>query len=399
MKILFLTNKAPYPPKDGGSIASLAMINSFALAGHETTVLAMNTRKHHITPFEIPAEITSHSIIHLIEVPAPISVLGALKNFLFSSKPYNAERFINQNYKHNLEILLTGHEYDIVQLEGLYLIPYISTIRKLCKSKIVFRSHNIEHEIWSRTARNTSGIKKIYLENLSKRILKFEKSAINQYDLLVPITSRDEHQLNLMGNSKPSLVIPVGVDRSFQKAVHNDFELNLFSIGALDWTPNREGLEWFLDNCFPSILEDFPDIRLKIAGRNAPTGFIEKLKHPQIDFLGEIDDASLFMRQNGIMIVPLLSGSGMRVKIIEGMSNSKPIITTTIGCEGIDAENGKHIFITDDSSQFSKYIITLLNDKDLMLKTGKQAAEFVYQNYDDHFLNEKLVDFYFKHLQ
>jgi glycosyltransferase involved in cell wall biosynthesis len=389
----------PYPPKDGGSIASLAMINSFARAGHETTVLAMNTRKHHITPFEIPDEITSRTIIHLIEVPAPISVLGALKNFLFSSKPYNAQRFIDHNYKHSLELLLKSHEYDIIQLEGLYLIPYIPTIRKLSKSKIAYRSHNIEHEIWQRTARNVKGIKKFYLENLSKRILAFEKSAIDLYDLLVPITGRDEHQLNLMGNSKPSLVIPAGVDHSFQNGIDNDYELNLFSIGALDWAPNQEGLEWFIERCFPSVLEKFPGLRLKIAGRNAPNWFIEKLKHPQIDYFGEIDDASLFIRQNGIMIVPLLSGSGMRVKIIEGMSNSKPIVTTTIGCEGINAENGKHIFITDDPSGFSKYIITLLENKQLVLKMGKKASEFVFQNYDNHVLNEKLVAFYNIHLK
>jgi polysaccharide biosynthesis protein PslH len=399
MKILFLTNKAPYPPKDGGSIASLAMINSFARAGHETTVLAMNTRKHHITPFEIPNEITSRTIIHLIEVPAPISVLGALKNFLFSSLPYNAERFINQNYRRNLELLLKSHEYDVIQLEGLYLIPYIPTIRKLCKSKIVYRSHNIEHEIWQRVTSHAKGIRKIYLEILSKRLLAFEKSAINQYDLLVPITLRDEHLLNQLGNIKPSLVIPAGVDISTQIDAHANFEMNLFSIGALDWAPNQEGLEWFLEMCFPSILEKFPDIRFKVAGRNAPDWLIEKLKRPRIDFMGEIEDAALFIRQNGIMIVPLLSGSGMRVKIIEGMSNSKAIVTTSVGCEGIAAENGKHIFIADDPAEFSKYVITLLVNKDFMLGTGRKAAEFVFQNYDNRELNRKLAAFYNEHLQ
>lgn len=399
MKILFLTNKVPFPPKDGGSIASLAIINSFALAGHDTTVLSMNTRKHHITPFEIPEEITSRTIIHLVEVPAQISAFGALKNFLFSSLPYNAERFIDKKYKHKLELLLTSHEYDIIQLEGLYLIPYIPTIRKFCKSIIAYRSQNIEHEIWQRIASNAKGIKKIYLEILTKRLLAFEKSAINQYDLSVPITLRDEHQLDLLGNTKPSLAIPTGVDFSHQINADADFEMNLFSIGALDWAPNQEGLLWFLEKCFPSIIEKFPDIRFKIAGRNAPDWLVEKLKHPLIDFLGEIDDASVYIRQNGIMVVPLLSGSGMRVKIIEGMSNSKPIVTTSIGCEGIDAENGKHIFIADDPVRYSNYIITLLENKDLMLKIGREAAEFVFQNYDNHLINEKLINFYNQHLQ
>jgi glycosyltransferase involved in cell wall biosynthesis len=399
MKILFLTNKVPFPPKDGGSIASLAMINSFARAGHETTVLAMNTRKHHFTPCEIPDEIKNRTIVHMVEVPAPISMFGALRNFFFSSLPYNAERFINQNFKHNLELLLDSHEYNIIQLEGLYLIPYIPTIRKFSKSKIAYRSHNIEHEIWLRIANNAKGIKKIYLQNLSKRLLAFETSAIDQYDLLLPITSRDEHQLNLLGNSKPSLVIPAGIDHAPQSDIVNDFKMNLFCIGALDWAPNQEGLRWFIDRCFPSVTEQFPGIRLKIAGRNAPDWFIELLEHPQIDFMGEIDDASEFIRKNGILIVPLLSGSGMRVKIIEGMSNSKAIVTTSVGCEGINAENGKHIFIADNPIEFSKYIVTLLNDKDLILRTGKNAAEFVYQNYNNKVLNEQLVAFYNQHLK
>lgn len=399
MKILFLTNKVPYPPKDGGSVASLAMINSFARAGHETTVLAMNTRKHHISPVEISEDILNRTTFHLVDVPAPITVFGALKNFLFSTLPYNAERFINKRFKHQLEWLLSTNSYDIVQLEGLYLIPYIPVIRKLSKCKIAYRSHNIEHEIWQRIVNNTNGIKKIYLKNLSKRIFAFEKAAVNQYDLLIPISERDEQHLNLLGNSKPSLVIPAGIDYSPQTEKYPDFEMDLFFIGALDWVPNQEGLKWFLERCFPSIIEKLPDVRFKIAGRNAPKGFIEKLIHPRIDFLGEIDDASLFMKQNGIMIVPLFSGSGMRVKIIEGMSNSKSIVTTSVGCEGINAENGKHIFISDDPIAFSKYIVTLLNDKELMLRIGKNAVGFVLQNYDNRILNEKLTTFYNQYLR
>jgi glycosyltransferase involved in cell wall biosynthesis len=399
MKILFLTNKVPYPPKDGGSIASVAMINSFARAGHETTMLAMNTRKHHVTPYEIPEEIKNRTIIHMVEVPAPISLLGALRNFLFSSLPYNAERFINQSFKHNLELLLDSHEYDIIQLEGLYLIPYIPTIRKFSKSKVSYRSQNVEHEIWKRIANNEKSFKKIYLLNLTKRILNFEKSAIDQYDLSVPISLRDELQLEILGNSKPSMVIPAGIDFELQSDVVDDFEMNIFCIGALDWAPNQEGLLWFIENCLPFIVGKSPGIRFKIAGRNAPDWFIGQLKNPNIDFLGEIEDASKFIRQNGILIVPLLSGSGMRVKIIEGMSNSKAIVTTSVGCEGINAENGKHIFISDNPVEFSKYIITLLNDKDLILRTGKNAADFVFQNYDNKVLNEQLVAFYNQHLK
>ena len=103
MKILFLTNKVPYPPKDGGSIATFSLIKAFSNAGHAVTVMAMNTRKHHITPFDIPKQISSQIIFHLIEVPARVTLKGTIKNFLFSKLPYNAERFIDDNYRHKLD--------------------------------------------------------------------------------------------------------------------------------------------------------------------------------------------------------------------------------------------------------------------------------------------------------
>jgi len=399
MRILYLSNKAPFPPKDGGSIATLALVNSFARAGHETTVLAMNTRKHHVTPFEIPEEITSRTILHLAEVPARITFWGALKNFFFSRLPYNAERFIDKNYRKSLEILLMSHHYDVIQLEGLYVTPYIPVIRKYSKSLIVYRSHNIEHQIWQRMVKHAHGVKKLYLQILTRRLRRFEESAINQYDLLVPITARDEMYLNRMGNTKPSLVIPAGVDLSSSKMEELPFEMNLFTIGALDWAPNQEGIEWFLDECFPSVIPQIPHVRFKVAGRNAPDWFVEKLNRSNVDYMGEVEDASLFMQQNGVMVVPLLSGSGMRVKIVEGMSNKKPIVTTTVGCEGIEAENGKHIFITDDPSEFSKYVVTLLNDKELVKTVGEAASQFIFENYDNRQLTRELLSFYTNHLQ
>lgn len=394
MRILFLTNKVPYPPKDGGSIATLGMIEAFANAGHETTVLAMNTKKHHITPFEIPEELSSKIIFHLVEVPAKISVYNAFQNLLFSKLPYNAERFIDHNYRKKLALLLKSQKFDIIQLEGLYLYPYISTIRTITKAQIAYRSHNIEHEIWERSLIHSKGIKKKYLKILSTRLKKFEIKAMNTYDLLIPITKRDEKQLKKLGNKKPSLTIPAGFnfDETFEPL--SKFQLNLFFIGALDWYPNQEGLIWFIEKCWPFITQELPDTILKIAGRNAPDWLIHKFSHNNIEFLGEIDDANLFMHQNGIMIAPLLSGSGMRVKIIEGMGNYKAIVTTKIGCEGINVKNKEHLFIADTPEKFSMFTLKLLSNRKQTTLMGNNAFTFVKEEFDNQKLNSKLVAFY-----
>lgn len=398
MKILFLTNKVPFPPKDGGSIATLGMIEAFANSGHATTVLAMNTKKHHVTPWEIPEKLAAKIVFHLVEVPAKITFGGALSNLLFSKLPYNAQRFINKNYQKKLRLLLSAQQFDIIQLEGLYLCAYIALIRKFSKAKIAYRSHNIEHEIWERTLIQSRGIKKLYLGILANRLRNFEIQAINQYDLLVPITHRDEMQLQILGSNKPSLAIPAGFTDFPIDGKDLSFEMNLFFIGALDWVPNQEGLLWFIKNCWDIIHKKKPEIILKIAGRNAPDWFIEKIDIEGIKYLGEIDDAREYIHENGIMIAPLLSGSGMRVKIIEGMFYKKAIVTTPIGCEGINVKNKQELYIAASPEIFTDYILTLLNSRELVVETGRKAYEFVKEVFDNQKLNSKLVAFYNHHL-
>lgn len=394
MKILFLTNKVPYPPKDGGSIASFGLMKAFADSGHQVTVMAMNTAKHHITPFEIPEEIQSLITFHLVEVPARISIYDLIKNLLFSTLPYNADRFIDKQYKNKLKSLLTTFDFDIIQLEGLYLCPYISTIRKYSKAKIAYRAHNIEHEIWERTTLQSKGIKKMYLKILTNRLRKFETAAIDTYDFVIPITDRDKEFLRIMGNTKPALTISAGFDTDEVRTVNPNFSLNLFFIGALDWSPNQEGLIWFIEKCWPYILKERPNTHLKIAGRNAPDWLIEKFKVANIEFLGEIEDAQKYISQNGIMIAPVLSGSGMRVKIIEGMLHQKAIVTTSIGCEGIDVKNEIHLFIADKETDFAKYIIALLGNRPKIVEIGEKAYKFVKEEYDNKYLVRKLTTFY-----
>src|SRR5450759_1216485 len=152
MRILQLMNKVPWPPKDGGAIACLNMTKGFSMLGHEVTVLSMNTSKHHITIKEMPANIRSKANFQLVEVPASINWFEATLNLLFSKLPYNAQRFISDEFSLELIKLLTEKTYDVIQLEGLYLCSYIPVIRKYSKALIAYRAHNIEYEIWERTA-------------------------------------------------------------------------------------------------------------------------------------------------------------------------------------------------------------------------------------------------------
>jgi len=399
MQILQLMNKVPWPPKDGGAIACMNMTKGFSMLGHEVTVLSMNTSKHHIRIKDMPLNIRNRADFRLVEVPASVNWLEAALNLLFSKLPYNAQRFISDEFSMELVKLLHEKPFDIIQLEGLYLCPYIPVIREYSQALIVYRAHNIEYEIWERTAKLSEGIRSKYIRNLSKRIKRFEISYLNSYDILVPITDRDGQILDQLGNTKPRHTSQTGIDFASLVPTAKKLEFpSLFHIGALDWSPNQEGLTWFFDHCWPRIHQENPDLKFYLAGRNAPDWFERRIKLDGVVYLGEINDAYDFINSKAIMVVPLFSGSGMRIKIIEGMALGKPIVTTDIGTEGIPTTNGDNIQIANDAEQFINAINQLINNRELSNQIGKNAIEFIQQKYDNLSQAGALINFFKQHL-
>ncbi len=400
MKILQVTNKVPYPTKDGGAIACMNLTRGFSLLGHQVTILSMNTAKHHISVDEIPEPIKDLAEFRLVDVPARIYALSALWNLLFSRKPYNAVRFISKTFSAELKSVLKENDFDVVQLEGLYVCPYIPVIKKYSSAKIAYRAHNIEHEIWDRTAINSQGLKKWYLRILARRIRKFEIRLLNDYDLIVPITDRDSALLDKLGNRKPSHVSQTGIDSSVLIPNAKNLEHpTLFHIGSMEWTPNQEGLVWFMDHCWSEIHKKYPDLKFYVAGRNAPVWLQKKLEAPNVVFEGEVADAYEFMNSKSIMIVPLHSGSGMRIKVIEGMALGKPIVATTVGTEGISTTSGKNIIVADNARDFNKAIFELIENRDYFDLISKNAIEFIHEKFDNLASASALVEFYKKHIE
>jgi glycosyltransferase involved in cell wall biosynthesis len=269
-------------------------------------------------------------------------------------------------------------------------------IKRNSDACISLRAHNIEFEIWKRTAEEESNfIKKFYFKNLANRIKRFEFSIINSFDYLVPITERDEKLFRSFGNIKPTCVIPVGIN--IQNLVENVLNnKSIFYIGALDWIPNQEGLLWFIDQVFPEIIAKHNDIVFHIAGRNAPNWLIKKFEHKNIVYRGEINNAHDFIVNSGIMLVPLFSGSGMRVKIVEGLALGKPIISTSIGAEGIGISDGDNIIIADDNETFCKKLLELIENSEIVELLSVNARKFALENYNHIAIAKKLADFYTK---
>jgi len=394
MRILFLCNKSPYPPKEGGPMAMNAIINGHIKAGNQVKVLALNTNKYFTNPEDIPASYKKTTNIEFVYADLSIKPIQAVKN-LFSSKSYHVERFITDPIKNKIIEILEADEFDIVQLELLYMTPYIPIIKEYSNAIIILRSHNIEHMIWERLTQQTKNpLKKLYLSHLTRKLKNYELSVLNDYDGIATISDKDANYFLEKGCKIPLTHIPFGVDISDYKITKTDVEFpSLFHLGAMNWPPNEEGIKWFLDKVWMKIHEKFPKLKFYLAGRMMPQWLLD-LKMPNVEVLGEVDDAREFILSKAIMVVPLFSGSGIRIKIIEGMALGKTIVSTTVGAEGLNYTNGKDILIADSADEFVETVGKAIESQKFCEEMGTNARLLIETHHNNETIIQKLDSFY-----
>ncbi len=394
MKILILANKPPYPPTEGGPIAMDMIIQGLISDGHQVKVLAFNTSKTLLDPGCLPPDYLENTQIEFIPVDLSIKPFNAFLN-LFTSRSYHVERFISRAFDEKLKEVLSAETYDVVQFEMIYMAPYLKTVRKFSKAKTVLRAHNIEHLIWERVAQTSSNmLKRIYLHHLVRTLKKYELSILDKFDGIAAITEKDASFFRRWCKV-PVEAIPFGIDPGNFPIIREEPEFpSLFSIGSMDWLPNAEGVRWFLDKAWPLIHEKFPELKYYIAGRHMPQ-WITCCGRPNVMVVGEVKNAKAFMGSKSVMIVPLFSGSGIRIKIIEGLATGKTIISTTIGAEGIHITRGENILIADSPEEFLQAVTSCMNP-DFCKTLGKHARELIEKEYQRKEIIGKLIAFYKK---
>ncbi len=255
-------------------------------------------------------------------------------------------------------------------------------------------AHNSEHIIWERLAKIASfPLKKWYLSFLAGRLKKYELEILGRIDAIVPITKIDSAVFKYSGYNGPLLTVPLGIDMKEYPLQDFNPSLSLFHLGSMDWMPNQEAVRWFLLSCWPAIHKKFPALKLFLAGRGFPSELLA-MQFPGVSMEGKVDDANTFMLNKQIMIVPLLSGSGMRVKIIQGLALGKTIISTSIGAEGIDVRDGENILIADKPAAFLEKIEFCLSDPERCRQIGLKGRKFVSENYSNQIIGENLLRFY-----
>ena len=392
MNILQITKKFPWPVKDGEVIGIFNLTSGFAGLGHDVTVLSLNTNKHYFPVNKLPENVGKLAQFEAVDINTDVKAVDAFLN-LFTDKSYNIERFYSEAFEQKIAETLDKGSFDLILLEGIYLMRYIDVIRKHTKAKVALRPHNVEFVIWERLCNTeTNWFKKQYLRLLASRIKKFELTHINLADVLVPVSAADLDIFRSYGCNVPGMAFAIGYAFDNLPEIDEHEENAVAFIGGMDWIPNREGIDWFIDKVWPKVTEQIPDAKFYLAGRNFPEE-IKNLKVKGLVVVGEVDNAREFILSKSISIAPLFAGSGMRVKIVEAMALGRAIISTSIGAESLAYTNDNDILVADDAGPFTHAVIELLTDRNLRLSLGKNAQQRVRDKYDNRKICAELLDF------
>lgn len=387
MRVLQICPRVPFPVKDGGAAAMWTIHQGLKSQNVDSHIFAVNTLKHFVNESiisKIP-EITS------VTIDTSVNVKDAFLN-LFKSSSYNVDRFFSTEAEQKLIELLQSKTFDIVQLEGIYVANYIATIKKFSKAKIVFRSHNIEYKLLEQqiTLQNNF-LKKIYLDYLAKKLKKTEIESASQYDGIAVISKPEQYFYASLISPKKTIHIPFGIEIPTKKQNKITNKLKFYFVGALDWQPNLEGATWLIEKVWKPFFIDNPTIELHIAGKNTP----EELKNLSANNLfihGEVADINEFINDKNIMLCPLFNGSGMRIKLVEALAHSKPIIATKLAAEGIDLENEKCGWIAENELEFKTKIEFCISKP--IEQYVINAYVLAEKNFNQEKITANLVQFY-----
>ena len=270
-------------------------------------------------------------------------------------------------------MLIKKNTYDFVILDSLYATTYLSSIRKYFTGKIYLRSHNCEAQIWFDLAKNEQNIpKSIYFKKLAKDLHIYESTILNKLDGVFAISQEDQEAF-MKNNTKAKVcVIPVHLESNDQ----DEFKIEkgkIFHVGNMDWVPNREAVERLVKLFHESIHSD-DQLKLSLVGKN-----IEKhyKSSKGIEIQGFVDDLKGFVQKSGILVSPITSSSGVRVKILEMMAYGIPVITTPSGAKGIFSEGKNAVEIQETNTALIDAILRITRDDEKLAEMQTLSKEYI----------------------
>lgn len=395
MKVLIIGSRIPWPLRDGGAIATYNLMKGLSEAGVEVSYLSLNTNKHFADAGVVHRNLDFLEVITYRNIDTSVKLWPALRN-LFTDKSYNIERFMDPGFRDDILEELDDKAYDLIHFEGLFVAGYAEGLN--CKIPKLLRQHNIEYKIWESLADTCRpGLKKWYLRLLSRRLKGFEEQIVHRFDAVVSITEDDKKAIDAMGFRGLSDSIPAGIETKSLPETPVDFN-KVYHVGSMEWMPNQEAMEWFHKSVWPLIEQQNAHAVFHMAGKNMPANY-HKWENKRFLVPGEIDNLTAFTADKSILVVPLRSGSGIRIKTIEAMMAGKAVVTTSFGARGLPVKHGEHCLIADTEADFAQAVLSLLNDSGYRNTLAENGKQFALAHYSNAGVSRKWTEFYSKIIQ
>jgi glycosyltransferase involved in cell wall biosynthesis len=241
----------------------------------------------------------------------------------------------------------------------------------------VLFQHNVESEIWRRhTATAGNPVKKMMYGMEFRKMQRYEQVEVRKFHHVVAVSESDRALMTRWVDNDQVTVVPTGVDLGeYQPDASAPAPGSLVTfVGAMDWEPNVDGVDYFCSQIWPAVKAEVPDARFRIVGRN-PDWRVQKWASDSVEVTGRVRSVVEHLRESAVVVVPLRIGGGTRLKIYEAMATARAVVSTTVGSEGLDIHHGHDIVLADDPKSFAQAVIMLLRDRQLRGRYEKAAAE------------------------
>ena len=399
LRILFLTPQLPYPPRQGTSIRNYYLIRHLA-ERHDVQLVTFLAPGEALTPDSPLHELCAR----IRTVPQPRrSTIDRLRDTLLSSSPDMGLRLLTPDMLAQVEAV-DFTDFDVIQFEGIEMAPYGLYTAKQLASPIhgqrgpilVFDDHNCEYLLQQRNAQTDLGMPRRwpaagYSIVQTQKLRRYERAVCNASDLVIAVSDPDKKALQRLGISTPIVTVPNGIetsayrDRSAQQydVVAGD---RIVFTGKMDYRPNIDAALWFGTHVFPLIQVTFPDSVFQVVGQQPHPRLDVLRRNPGIEITGAVPEIEPYLATASVFAIPMRVGGGTRFKALEAMSAGLPIVTTSLGVEGIDVRDGNELLIRDTADEFARAVIQLLQDQHAggtrSAGLGQAGRAFVERQYD-----------------
>jgi len=386
MHILFLSQVLPYPLDAGPKMRSYYVLRYLA-QNHSVTLLTF------VRETDSPS-----SVAHLADFCDAVHTVSMqrtrwrdlkfLGQSLVTRNPFLIIRDQIPAMTDKIGQLVRANTFDVIHADQLWMAQYALMARQNsapCSPKLILDQHNAVYLIPQRLAESSSNpLKKLFLNREASLLAKYEVNVCQSFDQVVWVTAEDRCALASLSKTIASdpaceTVIPICAAPTQTQPIGRDLNgRRITFLGGLHWPPNAQGILWFAHKVFPQIRAQIPEALLTVIGKDPPAG----LAGDGVEITGYVTDLTPYLTETAAFIVPLHAGGGMRVKILDAWSWGLPIVSTTIGAEGIDVEPGHDILIADSPTDFARTIIRIMKDPDVAQLLGQNGRRTVVEKYD-----------------